>query len=159
MEKDWKLDESANYAYEYRRPALTADIVAMWDSRVLLITRRYNPYAGFGALPGGYVNYGESAVQGAVREFSEECNLLIPEHRFHALPPRTNPGRDPRGWVISCPFRVNLTEEEFERAGGGDDAEHELMRPNLLWDNLPPMAFDHVDILRDALVVRFLPNG
>lgn len=157
MEQDWLYPrmQATGYAYDYRRPALTVDLVALFDSHILLVQRRYDPFAGCAALPGGYVEYGESAEQAAVREFREECGLTIPEHRIHPLPFRTNPGRDPRGWVISAPFRVNLTEQEFETATGGDDAEDELLRPNMLWDrNFPELAFDHQEILMAALSVR-----
>jgi 8-oxo-dGTP diphosphatase len=142
------------YAYQYRRPALVVDVVAMWQSNVLLIERAHDPFAGHFALPGGYVDFGESAEQAAVREFEEECGITVAADRLHPLPARTNPTRDPRGWVVDIPFRVNLTREEFGDARAGDDAAS-VRAVNLLWDPLPPLAFDHFDLLKDALIVRF----
>lgn len=156
MNQDWQYDDFGDYVYEHRRPALTADIVALWESHLLLARRKFDPFAGHAALPGGYVNHGESAQEGAAREFAEECGLTIELHRFKPLPARTNPDRDPRGWVITVPFSVNLTEEEFAAAKGGDDVEDDLIRLNLLgFERLPEFAFDHYHILLDALAVRF----
>lgn len=150
MDQDW-YDSDGGYEYDYRRPALTGDIVALWQSHLLLATRKYNPYAGYVALPGGFINYGESALEGTAREFQEECGLAIELHRFTPLPARTNPGRDPRGWVVSIPHRVNLTEEEFETAKGGDDVEFDLVRFNLNgFGRWPQFAFDHYQIILDA---------
>lgn len=143
------------YAYDYQRPALTVDIVAIYESSALLITRKFDPFEGCLALPGGFVDPADQDAQAAAaREFSEECSLMCSPDRFKPLPARTNRNRDPRGWTISIPHRINLTKNEFEYAKAGDDAAT-LVRANLLWDDIGEMAFDHLEIIKEALLVRF----
>lgn len=134
-------------SYEYPRPALTADVVLLrWYGgrlELLLIRRDHDPFAGCFALPGGFVDAGESPKDGAARELLEEAGVgevpLFEVGVFGA------PGRDPRGWVASSAW-LGLAPVDV-RATAGDDARsvgwHRL-------DDLPALAFDHGHIVEAA---------
>lgn len=119
---------------DYDRPSVTVDIAAFSirsdenenykrDSvqklSLLLIQRGVHPYKGCWALPGGFVRKGETLEECAMREVTEETSItpdaLMPAAVF------SNPGRDPRGWIISNAF-VSVISEENLNAHGGDDA-------------------------------------
>lgn len=138
------------YEYEYPRPSLTADAVVVSVERearyVLLIERGHAPYAGRWALPGGFVNEGECAVDASRRELCEETGLELPgvTPRLSGLYDRA--GRDPRGWTATGAYLYVVSGRPPVR--GGDDAAvakwHEVRA-------LPPLAFDHAEIIADAL--------
>src|SRR5262245_13167544 len=93
------------FAYEYPRPALTVDVVLATrepSPRVLLIRRKKDPFAGTWALPGGFVDENEKLADAALRELREETGLTITE--IEQLYTAGDPGRDPRGWVVSVVF-------------------------------------------------------
>lgn len=137
------------YTYHYPRPALTADCVLFSFKGnygyVLLIERKNPPYAGHWAFPGGFVEEGESAEEAARRELREETGLYVDTlSQFHTF---SRPGRDPRGWTVSVAF-VAVVDCELLLPIGGDDAS------NAQWfslDKVPPLAFDHAEILQKAL--------
>jgi len=115
----------ASYSLEkYDRPAVTTDVVVLNRRRdglfVLLIKRGGHPFRGAWALPGGFLNRGESVEECALRELAEETSLKLTELR--ALPVRSEPGRDPRGWIISNPFLAVVGDENQNAAQAGDDA-------------------------------------
>lgn len=124
----------------YRNPFPTVDIIICDDTgRVVLIERRNEP-AGW-ALPGGFVDYGETLEHAAMREAREETRLELVELRqFHAY---SDPARDPRQHNISVVF----TARGIGSLHAGDDAK------NAHWyslDALPsPLCFDHAQILDD----------
>lgn len=125
----------------FRNPFPTVDIIIRVDKQIVLIERK-NPPLGW-ALPGGFVDYGESLEEAAVREAKEETGLnLVDLRQFRAY---SNPDRDPRQHNISFVFIA----EGRGRLEGGDDAA----RARLFGlDALPaPLCFDHATIIRDAL--------
>jgi len=134
---------------EYRNPVPTVDIIISIrennESRIVLIKRK-NPPFGW-ALPGGFVDYGESLENAAVREAKEETGLDVKLIRqFHAY---SDPSRDPRQHTISIVF---IAEADGVPVGMDDAAEAELFD----LDNLPsPMAFDHGEILKDYAEKRY----
>lgn len=136
------------YTYKYPHPAIAADCVVLAPSndgwQVLLIERRNDPYKGCWAFPGGFMNIDESAEEAARRELQEETSLqvhdLIQVGAFSAV------DRDPRERVVSIAFLAVL--DRLKTVGGGDDAAQAR------WFNLkelPPLAFDHDQILQKAL--------
>jgi 8-oxo-dGTP diphosphatase len=135
------------YSYEYPHPALTADIVVITRERrprVLLIRRKHDPFAGKWALPGGFVNEGEKIIDAARRELQEETGLRI--RRLEPLGTFGDPGRDPRGWTVSAAFITLVNSKNLKAVAADDAAEVE-------WhalDRLPPLAFDHSEILKLA---------
>ncbi len=136
------------YTYQYPRPAVTVDCVVFGilgaRLQVLLIQRDRSPFAGSWALPGGFVGIEEPLEEAAQRELAEETGLCdIPLEQLHTF---GRPGRDPRGRVISVVY-FGLVRLEGLRVCAGDDAR----RANwFAWPELPPLAFDHAEILKLA---------
>lgn len=125
----------------------TTDIVAFRGGAVLLITRRDDPFQGRLALPGGYIDPGETPVDAAIREAEEETGLTLAEDQMHYIGVYDEPGRDPRGHVSSTAYATVITGDVTVRAG--DDAA------TADWVDIEtalqsPMAFDHGRILADA---------
>lgn len=136
------------FAYEYPRPALTADLMVYYRDEacqyfILLIKRGGEPYEGMWALPGGYINEGETALQAARRELKEETNLELDYLDFFLLADK--PGRDPRGWTVSAVFEHEILDGKVPKVKAGDDAK-EYQWANV--DSLPELAFDHLDIIK-----------
>ena len=133
-----------------RNPALTVDCVVFdGDGRLLLIRRRNPPFKGQYALPGGYVDYGETVEHAATRELEEETGLAAT--RLALVGVYSDPGRDPRGHVVSVAYRID-TAGLHVRAG--DDAVSAEFVAG--WEALD-LAFDHRSIVADA--VRQRPVG
>lgn len=133
----------------YRNPFPTVDIIIRCGNSIVLIERKNEPRGW--ALPGGFVDYGESLEQAAVREALEETGLRISELRqFGAY---SDPSRDPRQHNISVVFtaRADGTPE------GGDDAARARW---FSLDELPrDLCFDHGRILADYLASLAPPQG
>lgn len=123
----------------YRNPVPTVDIIISYQGGIVLIERK-NPPPGW-ALPGGFVDYGESLETAAVREALEETNLAVElTGQFHTY---SDPGRDPRQHTISTVF----TALGRGLLKAGDDAAKAMVYQS---DNLPEeIAFDHRRILAD----------
>ncbi len=124
-------------------PALTVDIIIEMKDRpgrpVVLIERRYPPLGW--AIPGGFVDVGETVEQAAVREAEEETSLRV--KLLYLLGVYSDPQRDPRGHTVSIVYVAEAAGEPQAR----DDA-----RNFSLCDvsQLPAdLAFDHADILKD----------
>lgn len=134
----------AETSNSHRGPRLTVDVLIDVGSRIVLIKRR-NPPCGW-AIPGGFVDYGETVEQAAVREAKEETSLDLRDlKQFHVY---SAPQRDPRHHAVSVVF----TAAGVGTPGAADDAtEIGLFDP----DSLPAeIAFDHRHILADYFRVR-----
>jgi 8-oxo-dGTP diphosphatase len=138
------------YTYDHPRPALTVDIVAftLRESclQVLLIRRGENPFAGMWALPGGFVRMEESLEEAALRELEEETGLK--EAYLEQLYTYGDPGRDPRGRVVTVAYFALIPADAPVRLEGGKDVTQARWFP---MDELPPLAFDHAQIASYAL--------
>jgi ADP-ribose pyrophosphatase YjhB (NUDIX family) len=128
-----------------RNPLPAVDVIIRYMDGVLLIKRK-NPPFGW-ALPGGFVDYGESLEEAAVREVREETGLAVTLLRqFHTY---SDPSRDPRQHTISTVFCA----EGSERAKAGDDAaDLGIFQEGNLPDTI---AFDHRQILNDYFSGRY----
>ena len=122
----------------YRNPVPTVDIIIEVNGGIVLIERK-NPPLGW-AIPGGFVDYGESLEKAAVREAGEETGLDVKLVR--QLHTYSDPGRDKRQHTISTVFVAVATGEPV----GGDDAVQAQVFTRA---NLPPLVFDHEKILQD----------
>jgi 8-oxo-dGTP diphosphatase len=128
---------------EYRNPTPTADIILQRDSRILMVRRKKDPFKGQLALPGGFINEGETAEEAARREAIEETTLEV--EPIEILGVYSDPKRDPRKHIMSIVF-VGIIVGGSDKAG--DDAE------SIEWVELgtiekQEIAFDHAQILRD----------
>ena len=128
-----------------RNPYLTVDVIIEFEDEngeqgVVMIERK-NPPHGW-ALPGGFVDYGESLESAAIREAKEETSLDVELIRqFHAY---SDPGRDERQHNVTVVFIARVF-------GGVLKARDDARRADVFGENsLPPeIAFDHADILSD----------
>jgi ADP-ribose pyrophosphatase YjhB (NUDIX family) len=121
-------------------PKLAVDCIILIDGRVLLIHRR-NPPHGW-ALPGGFVEYGESVEEAVRREMKEETGLDLQNLRQFRV--YSDPARDTRGHVVSVVF----TARGVGKPEAGDDADHyRLVDLNDVPES--EIVFDHPQILKD----------
>ena len=135
------------YTYKYPRPAVTADCVVMTKEstpQVLLIERGLEPYKGCWAFPGGFTNMDETMEQCAIRELEEETGLKVSE--LMQIGAYSKVDRDPRGRTITVAYLIVI--DAPVAVTGQDDAAKAKWFPI---DALPPLAFDHEDIMRDAI--------
>lgn len=132
----------------YVAPALTVDAVLLKGHAVLLIRRGREPHRGVWALPGGFVEVGETTERAARRELAEETGLL--GEIVDLLGVYSDPDRDPRGHTVSVTYVMKVSGiVDVARASptAGDDADEARWFP---LDALPELAFDHRHILEDA---------
>jgi ADP-ribose pyrophosphatase YjhB (NUDIX family) len=125
---------------KYRNPLLTVDIIIELGGEGVVLIRRRNPPMGW-AIPGGFVDYGESLESAAVREAKEETSLSV-KLRYQ-LGAYSDPARDPRHHTVSVVF---VAEAEGSPRAGDDAGEIGIFQRNALPD---PLAFDHRKILED----------
>lgn len=138
-----------NYTYKYPRPAVTADCVVMTNEplpKVLLIQRGADPFKGAWAFPGGFMNMDETTEQCAIRELKEETGLKVAT--IHQIGAYSKVDRDPRGRTITVAY-LAIIDAPVE-VKGQDDAAKAAWFPIA---DLPHLAFDHFDIMQDALRV------
>jgi 8-oxo-dGTP diphosphatase len=116
------------------------------DPRRIVLVRRRNPPHGW-ALPGGFVDVGETLESAAAREALEETGLAVEiDRQFHAY---SEPGRDPRGHTVAMVF---IGRARGRPQGGDDAAEARAFRP----EEFPgDIVFDHREILEDYLTGRY----
>lgn len=126
-------------------PALTVDCVVFdSDGRLLLIQRKNKPFVGLYALPGGFVQQGETTEDAALRELKEETGVEASVVELVGV--YSNPGRDPRGHVVSIAYVIRLPLNAEIKAGT-DAASVQFIKN---WQELD-FAFDHATIVADAL--------
>lgn len=128
----------------YRNPVLTVDIIISYQCGIVLIERK-NPPHGW-ALPGGFVDYGESLESAAVREAEEETGLTLTDLRQFAA--YSDPNRDPRQHNISVVFTAT---GNGELCAGDDAGQAKVFATGALPE---PLCFDHARILSDYLQRR-----
>ena len=133
---------------KYERPSVTTDIAAFMirseesdnykrDSEnrlsILLVKRGVHPFMDCWALPGGFLKPNETVEECALREITEETNVvpvaILPVGVF------SEPGRDPRGWIISNAFFSVITEESVKQVGGDDAADAQWFDVSFEKDN------------------------
>ena len=134
------------YTYDYPRPAVTADCVVMTreaEPKVLLIQRGIEPFKGCWAFPGGFMNMNETTEQCAVRELEEETGLKVAE--IKQIGAYSKVDRDPRGRTVTVAYLAIIDKPETVK--GLDDAAKAQWFPI---SNLPKLAFDHEEIMKDA---------
>jgi 8-oxo-dGTP diphosphatase len=137
------------HEWQRRNPLPTVDMLIDMGERGsprLVLVRRKNPPHGW-SLPGGFVDYGETVEEAAVREAYEETGLKIDIVRqFHVY---SKPDRDPRGHMMSTVF---VAEATGEPKGGDDAREARAFSPG---DFPEDIVFDHRGIIGDYLEGRY----
>ena len=146
---------------DYERPSVTADIVAFMirseesdnykrnsekKLSVLLVKRGGHPFRGCWALPGGFLQPSETVEECALREITEETNVtpvsLMPVGVF------SDPGRDPRGWIISNAFASVISEESVRQTGGDDASDAQWFDVRF---GRGDDGYHHLDLLYDGI--------
>lgn len=131
-------------------PSLTVDIIIRLPGGGIVLIERKNPPHGY-ALPGGFVDVGETVEQAAVREALEETSLAVTLVRqFHVY---SDPARDPRMHTVSVVFEATA---EGEPAAESDAKAVLVADPTALPQ---PLCFDHERILNDYLSGRYSEGG
>ncbi|MCD5409655.1 MAG: NUDIX hydrolase [Methanocellales archaeon] len=122
--------------------ALAVDAIVLLDNKIALIRRKNPPFEGYYALPGGFVERGETVEQALIREVKEETGLDIRIVKLAGAYSDTD--RDPRGHVISLCY---LAEASGTIAPDSDAGDVELFDVS----QLPELAFDHEQMVNDAM--------
>lgn len=137
------------YTYKYPRPSVTADCVVITkesDPQVLLIQRGGEPFKGYWAFPGGFMEMDETTEQCAIRELEEETGLRITDVKQIGAYSKVD--RDPRGRTITVAYLARIDAPIDVK--GLDDAANAQWFP---LSSLPQLAFDHADIMKDAIAM------
>lgn len=125
----------------YSNPLPTVDVIILAPGPGVVLVERANPPHGW-ALPGGFVDYGESCETAAVREAREETGLDVTLTRLAGV--YSDPERDPRHHTLSVVYAAQA--DDLSLLCAGDDAAGARIWP---LDGLPALAFDHARILDD----------
>ncbi len=123
----------------YVNPIPTVDIIIEYKNGIVLIERKNFPFGW--AIPGGFVDYGESLEEAAIREAKEETNLDV--ELICQLHTYSSPDRDPRQHTISTVF---IAKGKGELKGKDDAKNAKIFTKRNLPENI---AFDHEEILND----------
>ncbi len=133
---------------------LTADAVLFGDfpegRHVLLIERGWDPFEGHWALPGGHVDQGEETSDAARRELAEEAGITISNMTYVGAYAAV--GRDPRGRCVSFAYTWRMPQR-IEPVAGDDATRAAWVPVNDVLTGALPVAFDHEQIIREALAV------
>jgi len=130
----------------YKIPSLTTDIFIFDENlNFILIKRKNEPYKGYWALPGGFVEYGESVETAAIRESKEETNIDVELKDLVNV--YSEPGRDPRGHTVTVAYTAKGNIEDKKASSDASDISifscEKLDEINI--------AFDHRKIIKDCL--------
>ena len=131
-------------------PLLTVDAVILFKKDNLILIRRKNPpFKGEYALPGGFVDIGETVEDACVREAKEETNINVKIIRLIGV--FSDPKRDPRGHVVSIAYLCEPKTKK-EKPKAQDDAISLEIVPISKIPSLK-LAFDHMEILKDSGII------
>lgn len=127
-------------------PRLAVDGIVRRGDDILLIKRAFEPFKDRWAIPGGFVEFGETVETAVVRELHEETGLdVVPKCLFGVY---SDPSRDPRGHTITIVYLCEVV-------GGSLGGDHEVQEIKYFPVRaLPQMAFDHDKIVHDAFKVK-----
>lgn len=141
---------------EYVRPNVTADMLIPNErGEILLIRRNNDPYQGFYAIPGGFLEVHQETVEEcALREAKEETGLTVEIDRLIGV--YSHPKRDPRWHNVTAAYLAKpISLQQAAEACAGDDAGETLwIDPHSLQYQQLSIAFDHRQIIAEALGMR-----
>lgn len=141
MSKTVNCPKCGEAVQTYRNPVPTVDVVVFIPGRGVVLVERSNPPLGW-ALPGGFVDYGESCETAAVREAREETGLEVALTGILGV--YSQPDRDPRRHAMSVVYTAQAVDAS--RLAAGSDAAGVAVFDH---ESLPELAFDHGKILSD----------
>ena len=137
----------------YYLPSVTTDALAFRDRDdgyhdILLITRKNEPFKGYLAFPGGFVNYNEDPSEGCLRELKEECSIEGTSPVLVTV--EGDPQRDPRGHIITIAYRISVPRDAQVIAG--DDASYaDFYELRNIIANIERITVDHAKILKKGI--------
>jgi len=137
LEKEKMVEKALNFPSPY----LTVDGIILHKNRIVLVKRKNPPFKNCYALPGGFVDYGETVENAIVREVKEEAGLETKIKNIFGV--YSDPERDPRGHTVTIVYELNVIAGKMK--SGSDAKDVKLFSLN----NLPELAFDHKKILKD----------
>ncbi|MHA1282773.1 MAG: NUDIX domain-containing protein [Promethearchaeota archaeon] len=127
-----------------KTPLLTVDAVILYDNdNIVLIKRKNPPYQGYFALPGGFVDIGETVENACIREAKEETNIDVKIIKLIGV--FSDPNRDPRGHTVSIAYLCEPATDHEDPKAQDDAADLEIV-PITNLKNMQ-LAFDHIKII------------
>ena len=132
-------------------PLLTVDAVILYNNKkdIILIRRKNPPFQGDLALPGGFVDIGETVENACIREAQEETNVVVKITKLIGV--FSNPKRDPRGHTVTIAFLCEPVDKRRKPKAQDDAAALEII-PLTKISKLR-LAFDHMEIIKAAAVL------
>jgi 8-oxo-dGTP diphosphatase len=133
-----------------KTPLLTVDAVILYNNKDIILIRRKNPpFQGDFALPGGFVDIGETVENACIREAQEETNLKVKITKLIGI--FSDPKRDPRGHTVTIAFLCEPVDKRRKLKAQDDAAEVEIV-PLIEIPKLK-LAFDHMEIIKAANIL------
>jgi len=131
------------HEYMGKIPLLAVDAIIYNENGIVLIKRKNPPFEDKWALPGGFLEYGETVEDAVIREVEEETGLNIKIEGLLGV--YSKPNRDPRGHIVSIVF---VCREIGGKLNASSDAR-DVKRFEI--DSIPELAFDHNEIIGDFI--------
>ena len=137
----------------YPKPSFTVDIIIEGPGpSIVLVQRKNAPFKNYWALPGGFVNKGEHLEVAASRELREETQFAVTPSILRQFKTYGDPGRDPRGWVVSVVFYYQTHIGLINPKAGDDAKEVRIFSLNELPKKI---AFDHQRIINEYFAFAY----
>ncbi len=134
-------------------PLLTIDALILYNKEnIVLIRRKNEPFQGQLALPGGFVEIGETVEQACIREAKEETNLSIKIKKLIGV--FSDPNRDPRGHTVTIAFLCEPIKKKVIPKAMDDAADLEIVPISRLLSLKSKLAFDHWEIIAASGILR-----
>ncbi|MFX1276715.1 MAG: NUDIX domain-containing protein [Promethearchaeota archaeon] len=133
-------------------PLLTVDALILYDKgkKLVLIRRKNPPFQGQLALPGGFVDIGETVEDACLREASEETSLIVKIKKMVGV--FSKPDRDPRGHTVTIAFLCEPVEKSPKPKAKTDAASLEIIPLSEI--SKLELAFDHLDIIKASGILK-----
>lgn len=135
---------------------ITTDAVVVQSGHILLIRRRAEPGRNLYAMPGGYLEQRERIIDGTIRELREETKIKVPDPVLRGSIKKTkvydDPGRSPRGRIVTHASLIELPPGELPKVKGSDDADKAKWIPLSVFARMEDQMFeDHFHVINDLL--------
>ena len=132
---------------EYKNPTPTVDVILERESKILMVRRKKDPYKDHLALPGGFVNEGETVEEAMKREAMEETSLEV--HPLEILGVYSDPKRDPRKHIVTVVFVGIIVSGDLRANDDAASIEWIQLGSIVQLQQHKLFAFDHAQILQD----------